>query len=73
MVWTDSWPSIACVGSDLICVGAGEEQARKVYACVASKVWRDKRLGSRDKVAMGSSAGRMVARRARRSQEWFLS
>jgi hypothetical protein len=31
------------------------------------------RLGSRDKVAIGSSAGRMVARRARRSQEWFLS
>jgi hypothetical protein len=43
MVWTDSWPSIASAGCDLICVGTGEEQTRKVYACcVASKVWRDK-------------------------------
>jgi hypothetical protein len=32
MVWTDSWLSIAGVGCDLICVGAGEEQARKVLA-----------------------------------------
>jgi hypothetical protein len=28
MVWTDSWPSIAGAGCDLICVGAGEEWAR---------------------------------------------
>ena len=34
--------SIAGVGSGLICVGAGEEQARKVYAEVASEEWRDK-------------------------------
>jgi hypothetical protein len=32
VVWTDSWPSIAGVGYDLICVGAGEERARKVLA-----------------------------------------
>jgi hypothetical protein len=30
VVWTDSWLSIACAGCGLICVGAGEEQARKV-------------------------------------------
>jgi hypothetical protein len=32
MVWTDSWPSIASADCSLICVGAGEERARKVYA-----------------------------------------
>jgi hypothetical protein len=32
MVWTDSWPSIAGAGCVLICVGAGEEWAWKVYA-----------------------------------------
>jgi hypothetical protein len=32
MVWTDSWPSIAGAGCGLICVGAGEERARKVLA-----------------------------------------
>jgi hypothetical protein len=32
VVWTDSWPSIAGAGCGLICVGAGEEWARKVYA-----------------------------------------
>jgi hypothetical protein len=32
MVWTDSWLSIAGAGCGLICVGAGEEWARKVYA-----------------------------------------
>jgi hypothetical protein len=30
-VWTDSWLSIVGAGCDLICVGAGEELARKVY------------------------------------------
>jgi hypothetical protein len=40
-VWTDSWQSIASAGCGLICVGAGEEQARKVLACVASVEWRD--------------------------------
>jgi hypothetical protein len=32
MVWTDSWPSIAGAGCGLICIGAGAEWARKVYA-----------------------------------------
>jgi hypothetical protein len=41
MVWTDSWPSIAGAGRSLICVGAGEERARKVLACVASEEWKD--------------------------------
>jgi hypothetical protein len=41
-VWTNSWPSIAGAGCGLICVGAGEERARKVLAYVASKEWRDK-------------------------------
>jgi hypothetical protein len=31
-VWTDSWPSIVGVGCGLVCVGAGEEQARKILA-----------------------------------------
>jgi hypothetical protein len=42
MVWTDSRPSIAGAGCGLICVGAGEEQAREVLACVAPEGWRDK-------------------------------
>jgi hypothetical protein len=32
VVWTDSWSSIAGEGCGLICVGAGEECVRKVYA-----------------------------------------
>jgi hypothetical protein len=32
VVWTDSWPSIAGAYGGLICVGAGEERTRKVYA-----------------------------------------
>jgi hypothetical protein len=32
VVWTDSWPSIAGASCGLICVGAGEEWARKVLA-----------------------------------------
>jgi hypothetical protein len=31
-MWTDSWLSIAGAGCGLICVGVGEERARKVYA-----------------------------------------
>jgi hypothetical protein len=33
---------IAGVGCALVCVGVGEEQARKIYVEVASEVWRDK-------------------------------
>jgi hypothetical protein len=32
VVWTDAWLSIAGAGCGLICLGAGEEWARKVYA-----------------------------------------
>jgi hypothetical protein len=42
VVWTDSWLSIAGAGCGLICVGASEERARKVLACVSSEEWRDK-------------------------------
>jgi hypothetical protein len=71
-VWTDSWPSITGAGCSLIC-GAGEERTRKVLACVASEEWRDKYAqldgpGGRT----GSNAGRMVARKARRSHARFL-
>jgi hypothetical protein len=40
VVWTDSWPSIAGAGCSLICVGAGEERARKVYALWVLQVER---------------------------------
>jgi hypothetical protein len=36
VVWTDSWPNFLNAGCGLICVG--EEQTRKVYAEVASRV-----------------------------------
>jgi hypothetical protein len=44
VVWTDSWPSIAGAGCGLtgVGVGAGEEQARKLVASVASKCGEDK-------------------------------
>jgi hypothetical protein len=42
VVWTDSWPSIACAGCGLISAGAGEEQARKVNAGEASRCGADK-------------------------------
>jgi hypothetical protein len=41
-VWTDSWLSIAGEGCDLNRVGAGEEQARKVFAGEASRCGEDK-------------------------------
>jgi hypothetical protein len=68
-VWTDSWPSIAGACCGLICVDAGEEWARKVYALrglrgVERQVGRTR--GTRWLV--GSSAGRMVARKARQSR-----
>jgi hypothetical protein len=68
VVWTDSWPSIAGVGCGLICIGAGEEWARKVYA-LRGLQGVERQVGS----ARGtwwlarSSAGLMVARKARRS------
>jgi hypothetical protein len=42
IVWTDSWLSIAVAGCVLTGVGAGEEQARKVIACEASRCGEDK-------------------------------
>jgi hypothetical protein len=68
-VWTDSWPSIAGVGCGLICVGAGEEWARKVYALWGLRgVERQVGLTRGTRWPAGSSAGRMVARKARRSR-----
>jgi hypothetical protein len=68
-VWTDSWPSVAGVGCDLICVGAGEEWARKVYALQGLRgVERQVSLTRGTRWPAGSSADRMVARKARRSR-----
>jgi hypothetical protein len=67
-VWTDSWPSITGAGCSLICVGAGEERARKVYALRGLRgVDRQVGLTRGTRWPVGSSAGRMVARKARRS------
>jgi hypothetical protein len=68
VVWTDSWPSIVGAGCDLICVGAGEEWARKVYALRGLQgVERQVGMTRGTRWPAGSSAGRMVARKARRS------
>jgi hypothetical protein len=69
VVWTDSWPSIAGAGCGLICVGAGEERARKVYALRGLR-GVERQVGSARGTwwPAGSSAGRMVARKSRRSR-----
>jgi hypothetical protein len=68
-VWTDSWPSIACAGCGLICVGAGEEWVRKVYALRGLRgVERQVGLTRGTRWLAGSSAGCMVARKARQSR-----
>jgi hypothetical protein len=68
MVWTDSWPSIEGADCGLICVGAGEERVRKVYALRGLRgVERQVGLTRGTQWPAGSSAGRMVARKARRS------
>jgi hypothetical protein len=68
MVWTDSWLSIADAGCGLISIGAGEEWARKVYALRGLRgVERQVGLTRGTRWPAGSSAGRMVARKARRS------
>jgi hypothetical protein len=68
VVWTNSWLSIAGAGCGLICVGAGEEWARKVYALRGLRgVERQVGLTRGTRWPPGSSAGRMVARKARRS------
>jgi hypothetical protein len=69
LVWTNSWPSIAGAGCDLICVGAGEEWARKVYALWGLRgVERQVGLTRGTRWHPGSSAGRMMARKAIRSR-----
>jgi hypothetical protein len=69
VVWTDSWPTIAGAGCGLICVGAGEEWARKVYALRGLRgVERQVGLTRGTWWPAGSSACRMVARKARRSR-----
>jgi hypothetical protein len=66
---TDSWSSIAGVVCGLIFVSAGEERARKVLA-----LWGlrgvERQVGSArgTRWPAGSSAGRMVARKARQSR-----
>jgi hypothetical protein len=69
MVWTDSWLSIVGAGRGLICVGAGEEWAQKVYALRGLRgMERQVGLTQGSQWPAGSSAGRMVARKARRSR-----
>jgi hypothetical protein len=69
MVWTDPWPSIAGAGCGLMCVGAGHEWARKVYALRGLRgVERQVGLTRGTRWPGESSAGRMVARKARRSR-----
>jgi hypothetical protein len=69
MVWSDSWPSIAGAGCGLICVGAGEEWARMVYALRGLRgVERQVGLTRGTRWPAGSSASRMVARKARQSR-----
>jgi hypothetical protein len=69
MVWTDSWSSIAGAGCGLICVGAGEEWAWKVYALRGLQgVERQVGLTRGTRWSEGSFADRMVARKARWSR-----
>jgi hypothetical protein len=67
-VWIVSWSSIVGVGCGLICVCAGEEWARKAYALRGLRgVERQVGLTRGTRWPAGSSAGCMVARKARRS------
>jgi hypothetical protein len=65
---TDSWPSNAGAGCGLICVGAGEERAQKVYAL--RRLWVERQVGFAWGTGWpaGSSTGPMVARKARWSR-----
>jgi hypothetical protein len=68
VVWTDSWTCIASAGCGLICLGAGEELAQKVYALRGLRgVERQVGPTQGTRWPAGSSAGCMVARKARRS------
>jgi hypothetical protein len=67
-VWTNSWPSIAGASCDLICIGAGEEREQKVYALRGLRgVERQVGLARGTRWPAGSTTGRMVARKERRS------
>jgi hypothetical protein len=67
VVWTHFLKSIAGASCGLICVGAGEERARKVYALWGlRRVERQVGLTRGTRWPAGSSAGRMVPRKARR-------
>jgi hypothetical protein len=70
VVWTDSWPSIAGVGCGLICVGVGEERARKVLALRGLR-GVERQVGSArgTRWPAESSVACMVARKARRSRQ----
>jgi hypothetical protein len=68
-MWIDSWPSIAGAGCGLICVGAGEEWARMVYASPGLQgVERQVGLTRGTRWPAGSSVGHMVERKDRRSR-----
>jgi hypothetical protein len=68
-VWTNSWPSITGAGYGFICVGAGEEWAREVYALRGLRgVERQVGLTRGTRWPAGSTAGRMVVRKARQSR-----
>jgi hypothetical protein len=68
-VWTDSWPSIVVAGCSLICVGAGEEWVRKVFALRGLRAVQ-RQVGSARGTwrPAGSNAGHMVPRKERRSR-----
>jgi hypothetical protein len=69
VVWIDSWLSIAGAGCGLICIGANEERARKIHALRGlRKVERQVGSARGTRWPAGSSAGRMVARKARWSR-----
>jgi hypothetical protein len=69
VVWTDSWMSIAGASCGLMCVGAGEEWVRKVYALRGLRgVERQVGLTRGTRWPAGSSVGRMVVRKTRRSR-----
>jgi hypothetical protein len=69
VVWTHSWPNIARAGCGLICVRAGEEWAQKVYSLRGLRgVERQVDLTRGTRWPAWSSAGHMVARKARQSR-----
>jgi hypothetical protein len=65
VVWSNSWLSTAGAGCVLTGVGAGEEQARKVFAGEASMCREDISFVRGTRWLVESSAGCMVARTAK--------